>query len=293
MIERRVFGAASHVPPSLPPPLLGGAEDVHVRHEAELRFNLPAKTGSSALSSMLGLESWPLTREAATKLGSLCANRSLSPSGHADNGGEWLVAHSQGTLAQVVREPCERFVSSYGYARPRLQAIRGQFSTTKRMLIDRLIDAQTAMGFARVLLNDSLSRSSWLSPPDNRRVASRMCSDKRILGETCGFVPQAWYVAPHDAARMRLGCLPCIASDVRRITDDVLGPGCDTLPARVVRPGLRVDEASTSTSTPSLLRGDTEAASLCAHVSALYKEDSVLWHTTCAARVRHGCPAAA
>ena len=264
---------------------------------SELRFSLPAKTGSSALGSMLGLESWPLTREAATKLGSLCENRSLSPSGHGDNGREWLVAHPQGTLAQLVREPCERFVSSYNYARPRLQAMRGQFSETKVMLIDRLVDAQTALGFARLLLNDSLSRGSWLSPPDNRRVASRMCTDKKTLGQTCGFVPQAWYVAPHPAARVRLGCLPCIASDVRRVTDDVLGPGCDTLPARVVRPELLpVDEAPPSTSTsitPSVVRGDTEAAAaLCAHVSALYKEDSALWHTACAARVRRGCPAA-
>ena len=55
-----------------------------------------------------------------------------------------------------------------------------------------------------------------------RRSAHGAPGLKHILGETCGFVPQAHYVS-NEAGRMHFGCLPCIGLDVQRIVDRVLG----------------------------------------------------------------------
>ena len=257
-----------------------------------LRFNVPAKTGSTSLFAILSHDEGFMEAASTTDanlsstnvpVGVCGSHISVSRLGHADDGSEWLSEHPDGTLAVILREPCERFVSSFHYARQRLAhdtAHKRFTNDVKTHLIDQIVNtSQTPIDFARLLLKDPRARQSWMALPRDRLPHSMMCSLNHILGESCGFVPLHRYVPTTDAARMRVGCLPCVGIDVRRIVGSVLGPSKASSCQLQEEAHENVHHASQTATTHA-----APAADLCSSVAALYKEDVALWERWCASR---------
>ena len=82
-----------------------------------LRFNVPAKTGSTSLFAILSHDEGFMEAASTTDanlsstnvpVGVCGSHISVSRLGHADDGSEWLSEHPDGTLAVILREPCER-----------------------------------------------------------------------------------------------------------------------------------------------------------------------------------------
>ena len=182
----------------------------------------------------------------------------------------------------VLRDPCERFVSAFHYARqPNWEEDWDAYR-----VLQSIRQVRSAVQWARLLLESAAERASWMSvaplefgEPFDKWMPKTHVACHRPFGYVCGFVPMSEYVV--SSAFMHYACLgPQVERDISRVLQHEYG-----------RCMLRTAGGSSShlthsmphhNPTGSITTNSTDReGELCNLVSALYPQDMRLWATQC------------
>ena len=239
-----------------------------------------AKTGSTSLLAMFETAK-KRAPEACARLGTHFHN--VLP--------RHLRERQPAAMFAVLREPCERFASSFDYVRRR-RAFNKHPDEPVHTFEDGVVGA---IRWAKLLLHNQSYRLLWdqhtadgaaLDVADYQKADERDVLGQKIepgareaccrghTGSRKGGQPMwsviGWRQAAYVEADTRLGCLPTMREDVQAIFDEVL-PGC-TLPTEV--PHVNDYRADVPT---------VPNEELCALVKRLRRRDYELWDERCAA----------